>query len=52
VTFEENPGNYSGYAFYKLFAEFANLTGGLKKRINQVLIQVHEYYNNEKVSND
>jgi hypothetical protein len=49
---EENPGNYSGDAFYKLFAEFANLTGGLKKRINQVLIQVHEYYNNEKVSND
>ena len=50
--FEENPGNYSGDAFYKLFAEFANLTGGLKKRINQVLIQVHEYYNNEKVSNN
>ena len=43
--FEETPGNYLGDAFYKLFAEFANLTGGLKKRINQVLIQVHEHYN-------
>jgi hypothetical protein len=42
--FEETHGVYSGDAFYKLFAEFANLTGGLKKRINQVLIQVQEYY--------
>jgi hypothetical protein len=42
--FEETHGDYSGDAFYKLFAEFANLTGGLKKRINQVLIQVQEYY--------
>lgn len=31
--------------FYTLLAEFANLTTGLKERINQILIQVDEYYN-------
>jgi len=31
--------------FYSLLAEFANLTTGLKHRINQILIQVDEYYN-------
>jgi len=31
--------------FYSLLAEFANLTTGLKERINQILIQVDEHYN-------
>jgi hypothetical protein len=31
--------------FYTLLAEFANLTTGLKERINQILIQVEEHYN-------
>lgn len=33
--------------FYKTLAEFANLTEHLKKNINQVLIQVDEYYGNK-----
>lgn len=30
--------------FYTDLAEFINLTGALKKRVNQILIQVTEYY--------
>lgn len=33
--------------FYSDLAELANLTVNLKKNINQVLIQVAEYYGNE-----
>ena len=33
------------YKFYTDFAEFLNLTGAAKKRVNQILIQVDEYYN-------
>jgi len=32
--------------FYRLFAEFTNLTKGFKKRVNQVLIQIDEHYKN------
>ncbi len=32
-------------AFYEDFATFLNLTSAAKKRVNQVLIQVEEYYN-------
>jgi len=30
--------------FYTEFAEFLNLTFGLRKEVNQILIQVNEYY--------
>lgn len=45
TLFEQEGDKYDSDTFYILFAEFANLTGNLKKRINQVLIQVDEYYN-------
>lgn len=35
----------SDYEFYSDLAEFANLTVHLKERINQILIQVSEHYN-------
>lgn len=33
-------------AFYTDLAEFVNLTKYAKKRVNQILIQIDEYYNN------
>jgi len=45
TLFEELHDEHDSSTFYTLFAEFANLTVGLKGRINQVLIQVNEYYN-------
>ncbi|MCP4985258.1 MAG: hypothetical protein GY928_04055 [Colwellia sp.] len=33
------------YNLYEEFAEFCNQTGALRERVNQVLIQVTEYYN-------
>ena len=32
-------------AFYTELADFINLTVNLKKRVNQILIQIYEYYN-------
>lgn len=39
--YEDDPHNDK---FYTDFAEFINLTVHLKKRVNQILIQVMEYY--------
>jgi hypothetical protein len=43
--YEDNFGDDGGDMFYKDFSEFINLTVNLKKRVNQILIQVVEYYN-------
>lgn len=36
--------------FYSDFAEFLNLTVAAKKRVNQILIQIKEYYPNTTIS--
>lgn len=38
-------GDESYEAFYTDLAAFIDLTGALKRRINQIFIQVNEYYN-------
>jgi len=41
---DEEYDDNNGDQFYTELAEFINLTGNLKKMVNQVLIQVDEYY--------
>ena len=43
-VYEVELGDESNDIFYKDLSEFANLTKGLKRNINQILIQVAEYY--------
>jgi hypothetical protein len=45
TLFEQEGDKQDSDTFYSLFAEFVNCTEGLKSRVNQVLIQVDEYYN-------
>jgi len=42
--YQEELEDESGDLFYSELAEFANLTVGLRKNINQVLIQLAEHY--------
>ena len=44
TVYEDELGDHDNEIFYTDLAEFANLTKGLKKNINQVLIQISEYY--------
>lgn len=41
---DKNYDDSDADKFYTELAEFINLTGNLKKMVNQVLIQVDEYY--------
>ena len=44
-VYEDKLSDENNEIFYADLAEFANLTKGLKKNINQVLIQISEYPN-------